>query len=470
MLFATLRTGFPADLSSPAVERTDAPPISYAELLARSGGMARALVARGLVPGDRVLVQVGKSVEALLLYLACLRAGLVYVPVNPGATARERDYFVGDAEPALVVDDGLLGELAGTPDAPGFEDVARDADDLAAILYTSGTTGHSKGAMLSHGNLAANARTLIAAWAFTVADRLIHALPIFHVHGLFVATHCALGAGARMLWLPGFDADSILAALPDSTVLMGVPTFYTRLLARAELTPARAASMRLFVSGSAPLPAETHRAFEAATGHRILERYGMTETGMLASNPYVGERVAGSVGPPLPGVSIRIAAPDDEGVGGIEVQGANVFQGYWRMPEKTAEEFTPDGWFKTGDLGRFDDAGYLSIVGRAKDLIISGGFNVYPAEVEGAIEVLPGIGEVAVIGVPHPDFGEGVVAVVAPKPGTSVDRSAIDAALRETLGAYKRPKAIEIVPALPRNAMGKIEKAALRRDYAGLFG
>lgn len=470
MLFSMLRAGFPGDLSRPAIERPGLAVISYAELLARSGAMAAALQARGLAAGDRVVVQVEKSVEALFLYLACLRAGLVYVPVNPGATATERDYFVGDAEPALVVDADVLASLAGARDAPDFGDTPREAKDLAAILYTSGTTGRSKGAMLSHGNLAANARTLIEAWAFTAEDRLIHALPIFHVHGLFVATHCALGAGAQMLWLPGFDADTILAELPNSTVLMGVPTFYTRLLARPELTPALAASMRLFVSGSAPLPAETHRAFEAAAGHRILERYGMTETGMLASNPYVGARVAGSVGPPLPGVAIRIAAPDGEGVGGIEVQGPNVFCGYWRMPEKTAEEFTADGWFKTGDLGRFDEAGYLSIVGRAKDLIISGGFNVYPAEVEGAIEGLPGVGEVAVIGVPHPDFGEGVVAVLAPKPGTSLDRDTIAAALRDTLGAYKRPKAIEIVAALPRNAMGKIEKAALRREYAGLFG
>lgn len=471
MLFATLRAGFPADLTQPAIEPIGSPALSYADLLARSGAMAHALGQRGLSAGDRLVVQVDKSVEALLLYLACLRAGLVYVPVNPGATARERDYFVADAEPALVVDAQLLAELTSAPPPGGeFADVARKADDLAAILYTSGTTGRSKGAMLSNGNLAANARTLIAAWRFTSADRLIHALPIFHVHGLFVATHCVLGAGARMLWLPGFDADAILAELPRSTVLMGVPTFYTRLLARPELTPDLAGAMRLFVSGSAPLPAETHRAFEAATGHQILERYGMTETGMLASNPYDGARVAGSVGPALPGVSIRIAAPDAHGVGGIEVKGPNVFSGYWRMPEKTAEEFTPDGWFRTGDLGRFDAAGYLSIVGRAKDLIISGGFNVYPAEVEAAIEGLPGVGEVAVIGVPHPDFGEGVVAVLAPKPGATIDREAVAAALRETLGAYKRPKAIEVVDALPRNAMGKIEKAALRRELAGLFG
>lgn len=470
MLFETLRAGFAATPEAIAIERPGEADLSYADLLVRSGGMAAALQGRGLVPGDRVVVQLDKSVAALTLYLACLRAGLVYVPINPGATASERDYFIGDAAPSLFVDADVLEELAAAPERRDFADVPRSAEDLAAILYTSGTTGRSKGAMLSQGNLAANARTLVEAWRFTASDRLIHALPIFHVHGLFVATHCVLGAGARMLWLPGFDADAILAALPGATVLMGVPTFYTRLLARPELTPELARRMRLFVSGSAPLPAEVHRAFEAATGHRILERYGMTETGMLASNPYEGARVAGSVGPPLPGVDIRIAAPDGDGVGGIEVRGPNVFRGYWQMPEKTAEEFTADGWFKTGDLGRFDEAGYLSIVGRAKDLIISGGFNVYPAEVEAAIEVLPGVAEVAVIGVPHPDFGEGVVAVIAPRAGQEVDPDAIGAALRDVLGAYKRPKAIEVVDALPRNAMGKIEKAALRRDYAGLFG
>ena len=468
MLFSTLRAGFPADFSRPALVEPAGAPLSYAELLTRSGGVATALATRGLKAGDRMVVQTGKSVEALLLYLAAVRAGIVYVPLNPGYTRAELDYFLADAEPALFVDEAELARLASAPSA-AVDEPALSGDDLAAILYTSGTTGRSKGAMLSQGNLASNAATLIREWRFTSADRLIHALPVFHVHGLFVATHCVLGSGASMLWLPGFDADAILAALPEASVLMGVPTFYTRLLGRAELTPERCANMRLFVSGSAPLSAETHREWEARTGHRILERYGMTETGMLSSNPYDGERRAGSVGPPLPGVDIRIAAPDGEGVGGIEARGPNVTRGYWRQPEKTAEAFTADGWFVTGDLGRFDRDGYLWIVGRAKDLIISGGFNVYPAEVEAAIEGLDGVAEAAVVGAPHPDLGEGVVAVLVPRPGAALDPQAIGDALREVLAAYKRPKLVLVREALPRNAMGKVEKAALRRELAGVF-
>lgn len=467
-LFATLRAGFPADLSRPALIEPSGTALSYEALLARSGGIAAALVARGLKPGDRMVVQAGKSVPALLLYLAAVRAGIVHVPLNPGYTRSEVDYFIGDAEPALFVDDEALTGLAAAP-AGAFQEPALGGDDLAAILYTSGTTGRSKGAMLSQGNLGSNAATLIHAWRFTGADRLIHALPIFHVHGLFVATHCALGSGASMLWLPAFDAEAILAAMDEASVLMGVPTFYTRLLARPELTLGAARRMRLFVSGSAPLSAETHREWEARTGHRILERYGMTETGMLASNPYEGDRRAGSVGPPLSGVSIRIDAPDDEGVGGIEVRGPNVTRGYWRNVEKTAEAFTGDGWFVTGDLGRFDADGYLWISGRAKDLIITGGLNVYPAEVEAAIEVLDGVADVAVVAAPHPDFGEGVVAVIVPRPGAAVEPEAVMDALRETLAAYKRPKLVLVRDSLPRNAMGKVEKAALRREVASAF-
>jgi malonyl-CoA/methylmalonyl-CoA synthetase len=467
-LFSTLARGFPADLGMPALLEPQGGTISYAELLARSGSIAAALAARGPRPGDRMLVQTGKSVEALLLYLAAIRSGIVYVPLNPGYTAAEIGYFVSDAEPALFVDEAQLAALAGAPLAP-FDDPRLEPDALAAILYTSGTTGRSKGAMLSQRNLASNAETLIREWRFTAADRLIHALPIFHVHGLFVATHCVLGSGASMIWLPGFDADAILAALPEASVLMGVPTFYTRLLARPELGTQRAANLRLFVSGSAPLSAETHREWEARTGQRILERYGMTETGMLSSNPYAGDRRAGSVGPPLPGVEIRIAAPDDEGVGGIEVRGPNVTSGYWRNAGKTADSFTGDGFFQTGDLGRFDEDGYLWIVGRARDLIISGGFNVYPAEVEAAIEALADVAEVAVVGAPHPDFGEAVVAVLVGTPGTAITEAEVIAALRDTLASYKRPKRVLIRDALPRNAMGKVEKAVLRKELAGLF-
>lgn len=467
-LFAILRAGFPADLSRPALIEPSGAALSYGDLLARSGGIAAVLTARGLKPGDRIVVQTGKSVAALLLYLAAVRAGIVYVPLNPGYTRAELDYFIDDAEPVLFVDEDMLAELAAAVPAD-FVEPGLGPDDLAAILYTSGTTGRSKGALLSQRNLASNAATLIREWRFTGADRLIHALPIFHVHGLFVATHCVLGSGASMLWLPGFDADAILAAMGDGSVLMGVPTFYTRLLARPELTPERAAAMRLFVSGSAPLSAETHREWQARTGHRILERYGMTETGMLTSNPYEGDRRAGSVGPPLPGVSVHIADPDAEGVGGIEVKGPNVTAGYWRNAAKTAEAFTGDGWFMTGDLGRIDRDGYVWIVGRAKDLIISGGFNVYPAEVEAAIEVLDGVAEVAVVGAPHPDFGEGVVAVVVPRAGADLSRESLLDALRETLAAYKRPKLVLVRDALPRNAMGKIEKAVLRRELADAF-
>jgi malonyl-CoA/methylmalonyl-CoA synthetase len=463
-LFATLRAGFPADLTAPALVEPSGQTLSYAALLARSGGIAAALRDRGLGPGDRMVVQTGKSVEALLLYLAAVRAGIVYVPLNPGYTRAELDYFLQDSEPGLFVDDVALAELATAPPTD-FAEPELGTEDIAAILYTSGTTGRSKGAMLSQGNLASNAGALIREWRFTAIDRLVHALPIFHVHGLFVATHCALGSGASMLWLPAFDADAILDALPHSTALMGVPTFYTRLLARPELTPELCAGMRLFVSGSAPLSAETHREFEGRAGHRILERYGMTETGMLTSNPYAGERLAGSVGPALPGVDVRIAEPDAGGVGGIEVRGPNVTGGYWRNSEKTVESFTEDGWFITGDLGRVDERGYVWIVGRAKDLIISGGFNVYPAEVEAAIESIDGVAEVAVVGAPHPDLGEAVVAVVV---GSASAEHVMDA-LKDQLAAYKRPKLVQIKTTLPRNAMGKIEKAVLRRDMVGAF-
>jgi len=466
-LFETLRSGF-SNPSAPALIESGGAALSSGELLARVDGIAAALAGRGLSAGDRMVVQTGKSVEALLLYLAAVRSGIVYVPLNPGYTRAELDYFLEDAEPALFVHDRLLAELGSAPVAD-FEGPALGSDDLAAILYTSGTTGRSKGAMLSQGNLTSNAVTLIREWRFTATDRLIHALPIFHVHGLFVATHCALGSGAAMLWMPGFDADAIIHAMPRATVLMGVPTFYTRLLARPELTPELCATMRLFVSGSAPLSAETHEAWEDRTGHRILERYGMTETGMLASNPYDGDRRAGSVGPPLPGTDIRIDAPDGDGVGGIEVRGPNVTRGYWRNPEKTAEAFTADAWFMTGDLGRFDEDGYLWIVGRAKDLIISGGFNVYPAEVEAAIEQIDGVAEVAVVGAPHPDFGEGVIAIVVAQTGANLNEDQITEALRGSLAAYKRPKRVVLRDALPRNAMGKVEKAVLRRELADSF-
>ncbi|HEX2137464.1 MAG TPA: malonyl-CoA synthase [Microvirga sp.] len=500
-LFSIFRSRCPADLSKVFLERPDGSVVTYAELIARSGQLAHALTRLGVKPGDRVAAQVDKSAEALLVYLAALRAGAVYLPLNSAYTTGEIRYFLGDAEPTVFVcrpelaaemktlatevgvprvetlgaaGDGSLMEAARA-EASGFEDVARTRDDLAAILYTSGTTGRSKGAMLSHGNLASNAEVLRDTWRFTPDDRLLHALPIFHTHGLFVATNVTLMTGSSLIFLPSFNADELIRLLPHATVMMGVPTFYTRLLAREDFTRDLVAHMRLFVSGSAPLSAETHKEFQERTGHAILERYGMTETNMNTSNPYDGERIPGSVGFPLPGVEIRIADPQTgrelpQGeVGVIEIRGPNVFKGYWRMPEKTREEFREDGFFISGDLGRIDERGYIYIVGRAKDLIISGGFNVYPAEVEAAIEALPGVAECAVIGVPHADFGEAVVAVVTPKPGAKLEEKAIQAALANELAKFKQPKRVVITSDLPRNAMGKVQKKDLRDQYATTF-
>ena len=473
---------------------------SFADLTAAAGRMANALAALGVAPGDRIAVQVEKSPANLVLYLASLRAGAVYLPLNTAYTLAEVGYFVGDAEPALIVCDpaaragmqalaassgarvealdsagqGSLADLAASQEAD-FETVPRADDDLAAIVYTSGTTGRSKGAMLTHANLASNARTLVEAWRFTSRDVLIHALPIYHVHGLFVGINVLLMAGGTMIFLPKFDPGEIVGLMPRATTLMGVPTFYTRLLRQAGLSPEAVRSMRLFVSGSAPLLAETHREWRSRTGHAILERYGMTETGMNVSNPYDGERVAGTVGLPLPGVEVRIADPEtgepvpDGEIGMIEVRGPNVFKGYWRMPEKTAQEFR-GGFFVTGDLGTIGPDGYVSIVGRGKDLIITGGLNVYPIEVEEKIDALPGVVECAVVGLPHQDFGEAVTAVVATGGGPAPAESEVLDALEGELAAFKRPKRVIFVDELPRNTMGKVQKAALRAQYAALYG
>ncbi|MBN9070154.1 MAG: malonyl-CoA synthase [Rhizobiales bacterium] len=478
---------------------------TYGDVLDVSARFANVFVDLGVKPGDRIAVQVEKSIEALMLYLAAVRAGAVFLPLNVAYTPAEIAYFTGDAEPAVFVCDpgkaGALGDVAAkagakletlgvwhSPDvsagtlsdralaAPAvFDDVPRGPDDLAAILYTSGTTGRSKGAMLSHENLASNARVLAEAWRFTREDVLLHALPIFHTHGLFVATNTILFAGASMLFRPKFDADDVMRLLPQATALMGVPTFYTRLLQHPGLTREATAHMRLFVSGSAPLLAETHAEFERRTGHAILERYGMTETNMNASNPYEGPRVAGTVGSPLPGVEIRITDPASGAVlpqgevGMIEVRGPNVFRGYWRMPEKTAEEMRADGFFITGDLGSFDEAGYLSISGRGKDLIITGGFNVYPKEVEAEIDLIEGVAESAVIGLPHKDFGEGVTAVVVLKPGAMMGEADVLAHLGTRLAKFKLPKRVIFADDLPRNTMGKVQKAAMRQAHAGLY-
>ncbi|SIQ92988.1 malonyl-CoA/methylmalonyl-CoA synthetase [Rhizobium sp. RU35A] len=473
---------------------------TYDDAIALSGQLAGAIRRLGVTPGDRIAVQVEKSAEALILYLACLRAGAIYLPLNTAYTLAELDYFIGDAEPRLVVvsqraREGVLaiaeprGAIVETLEADGtgslidlarnepsdFSNAPREPDNLAAILYTSGTTGRSKGAMLSHHNLLSNALTLKDYWRVTAQDRLIHALPIFHTHGLFVATNVTLLAGASMLLLPKFDPDEVLGLMPQATMLMGVPTFYVRLLQSAALDHAATSGMRLFVSGSAPLLAETHAEFFRRTGHAILERYGMTETNMNTSNPYDGERIAGTVGFPLPGVTVRITDPASGAVlaagetGMIEVSGPNVFKGYWRMPEKTAAEFNADGFFITGDLGKIDAKGYVHIVGRGKDLVISGGYNIYPKEVESEIDQLEGIVESAVIGVPHPDFGEGVTAIVVRKANAAVDERAILAALQDRLARYKQPKRIIFAEDLPRNTMGKVQKNVLRERYAALY-
>ena len=466
-----------------------ASPATYAALWAETGRMAHALASLGLAKGDRLLLQVEKCPEVLTLYLACLRTGVVFLPVNPAYTLAETQHFVTDAEPALALAEGdrvaemaALGvrcltlatflDLAAGQRADADDPVARP-DDLAAILYTSGTTGRSKGVMLTRANLASNAAALVDLWQFTEQDVLLHVLPVFHTHGLFVATNCALLAGASLIFLGAFSPDAVVSALPRATVMMGVPTFYTRLLADPRLNPDLCRGLRLFISGSAPLSPATHAAWLARSGHAILERYGMTETNMLTSNPYSGARKAGTVGLPLPGVDVRVAGPDGTPLpageaGAIEVRGPNVFPGYWRLPEQTARDFR-DGWFITGDLGAFDAEGYLSILGRSKDLVITGGLNVYPAEVEAALDALPGVATSAVIGLPHPDFGEAVVACVIATPGAMLDEAAIRAALRDRLAAFKIPKAVLILPDFPRNAMGKVHTAELRKSHAGLF-
>jgi malonyl-CoA/methylmalonyl-CoA synthetase len=461
--------------------------LTYEDYWALSGRLANTLCAHGVGVGDRVAVQVAKSVEALGLFLACARLGAVFLPLNTAYTPTEIAYFAGDAEPSLLICEpekyrflSTLCKTVLTLDDKGggtlvqgqsssFEDAAMKRNDAAAILYTSGTTGKSKGAVLTHGNLASNALALVDAWAFTPQDVLIHALPIYHTHGLFTATNTVLLSGGSLLFRRKFDVDDVIGLLPQATTLMGVPTFYTRLLAREKLSRELVRHMRLFISGSAPLLFETHKEFEEKTGHAILERYGMTETSMNTSNPYQGKRKAGTVGMPLSGIEVRIADPVDC-IGMVQVRGPNVFQSYWRNPEKTAAEFTPDGFFTTGDLGSFDDQGYLTISGRGKDLIITGGFNVYPREIETEIDQFPEVFESAVIGIPHADLGEGVVAVVTLRSGANrIDETAMIATLQKRLAKFKIPKKIIAVSELPRNAMGKVQKNQLREAYAGLF-
>ncbi len=470
--------------------------VSYSALAERVARFAHALVELGVSPGERVAAQIDKSTDGVALYLATLQAGGVFLPMNTSYRDAEVAHLLSDAQPRVFVvtpaaqerlravantagvahvltlgqaGDGSLAELANEQPSR-FTTVERSSSDLAAILYTSGTTGKPKGAMLTHGNLRAGVEVLHQFWQFRPGDVLLHVLPIFHIHGLFVALHCALWNGSTMWFEPRFDAERVLELLPQSTVFMGVPTYYVRLLAEPGFNAEVCRNMRLFISGSAPLLPDTFRQFEQRTGHVILERYGMTEGGMFVSNPYEGERRCGTVGQPLPGMSVRVANEQDQPVpantvGGIQVKGPNVFAGYWQLPEKTAEEHTADGYFRTGDLGVFSDDGYLTIVGRSKDLIISGGLNVYPKEIEEVIDALPGIVESAVIGLPHPDFGEAVTAVVVPESGQTPNAEAIQAAVKSQLAGFKVPKAVHVVSELPRNTMGKVQKNVLRERF-----
>jgi malonyl-CoA/methylmalonyl-CoA synthetase len=495
-LYALLASGFPADRSGCCIDAGERAWYSWDDVERASAMIANLFARLALPKGARIAVQVDKSPEALLLYLATLRAGYVFLPLNTAYQATEIDYFVGDAEPSVVVcspanrgwiepiaqrhrvphlftlgDDrtGTLLEAAGR-ESDRFATVRSRAEDLACIVYTSGTTGRSKGAMLSHANIGSNALTLHYYWRWRAGDVLLHMLPIFHVHGLFVAIHGALLSGSSMIWRARFDAKEAIRLLPQATVFMGVPTMYVRLLDEPGFDAKACRSMRLFVSGSAPLLPDTFRQFEMRTGQRILERYGMSETAMLTSNPYDGNRAAGTVGLPLPGVEVRVV--DEQGrpcgtgeIGAIQVRGPNVFSGYWRMPGKTREEFTADGFFRTGDMGKWDANGYLSIVGRSKDLIITGGYNVYPKEIESYLDEMDGVAESAVIGVPHRDFGEAVTAVVVRKPGAKLDEDAIVVALKARIAAFKVPKRVHVVDELPRNAMGKVQKNVLRERY-----
>jgi malonyl-CoA/methylmalonyl-CoA synthetase len=494
-LYTVFADCFPEDRSADLLTTEVGQSYSYADAEKFSAQVANCLIALGLRRGDRVTVQVEKSPQLLFLYLGVLRAGLVFHPLNTAYTREELAYFLQDAAPSLVVCDpireALFGELCDrsggaklmTLDAAGggslwevvpgfseeFDTAHNEPGDMAALLYSSGTTGRPKGIMLSHENLGNNASVLREYWGFTRDDTLLHALPIFHVHGLFVAIGCVLMSGSRMRWLPAFDVTSVIEALPQCTVMMGVPTYYTRLLAEPAFGPGDCERVRLFISGSAPLLADTFDEFRQRTGKTILERYGMSETGMLTSNPLEGERRAGTVGFPLPGVDVRVVGPDGGElgvgeVGAIQVRGANVFSGYWNLPDKTAEDFTEDGFFNTGDQGRFDGDGYLAIVGRAKDMIITGGLNVYPKEIELLIDDIPGVRESAVVGLPHPDFGEAVTAVVVPEPGAALDPAEITAYVKARAANFKVPKAVHIVDSLPRNTMGKVQKNLLREQ------
>ncbi len=495
-LYALFQSRFPADLSSPFIMEADGKSLSYDRLEAHTSKMAGALISLGTAPGDRVAVQVEKTTEAVVLYLACLRVGAVYLPLNTAYTPDELNYFLGDATPHIMVcsptkhkmlvaiaeknsvahlltlnTDGTGSLMSAYDTASPISEIADVAgDDIAAILYTSGTTGRSKGAMLTHDNLTSNARVLHEHWGWQEGDVLLHALPIFHVHGLFVALHCVLMNGSAMWFLPKFDVEVAMELIPQSTVMMGVPTFYTRLLSQENFGRNLCANMRIFISGSAPLLEDTFAQFSERTGMSILERYGMTEAGMITSNPLKGERIAGTVGYPLPGVEARLSRGTEQGDAGVlEIKGPNVFKGYWEMSEKTAEEFTDDGFFITGDIATIAEDNRIAIVGRAKDLIISGGYNVYPKEIELVVDDIDGVKESAVVGTPHPDFGEAVVAVVIGDGSKELNEEYIKVGLKEQLARFKQPKAVIFIDELPRNTMGKVQKNILRQEYSHLF-
>jgi malonyl-CoA/methylmalonyl-CoA synthetase len=498
-LYTLFRSRFPQDLDDCWLETDDAKYYSWRDLERGTAKIANLFASLQLPAGSRIAAQVEKSPEALMLYLATIRAGFVYLPLNSAYRASEMEYFIGNATPAVVVcspknfgwitqiafragtrhvftlDEPHQGRNSGTllsravHHADHFDTVHRDPDDLAAILYTSGTTGRSKGAILSHDNLASNIRVLQDAWQWQPDDVLLHALPLFHIHGLFVAAHGALMNGSKTIFLSKFDSGSVMQHLSRATVFMGVPTYYVRLLSDPTLNHEACKNIRLFVSGSAPLLTETFETFIEKTGHTILERYGMSETAMLTTNPYQGPRKAGTVGPALPGVSVRVMNQEAQlcgtnEIGDIQVKGRNIFKGYWQMPEKTVEEFTEDGYFKTGDVGRVDADGYVSIVGRSKDLIISGGYNVYPKEIESVIDEMSGVLESAVIGVPHADFGEAVVAVVVLREGATLSEAALIDTLKTHIANFKVPKRVHFIAALPRNTMGKVQKNVLREQ------
>lgn len=495
-LYALFASNFPEDQSACCIETGDGLYYSWRDLDRATAKMANLLASLNLPHDARIAVQVEKSPEALILYLATLRAGYIYLPLNTAYRAAEIDYFIANAEPSVVVcspenfgwvsqiafkagtkhvftlDDQRTGSLLTRtiPQPDSFTPVIKQPDDLAAILYTSGTTGRSKGAMLTHENLASNAKALHAKWQWKNGDVLLHTLPIFHVHGLFVASHCALLNGSKMIFLPKFDSAEVLRHLPQSTVFMGVPTYFVRLLTEATFDQSACSNMRLFISGSAPLLIDTFNEFTRRSGHTILERYGMSETTILTSNPYEGKRLGGTVGPALPGVSVRVMKAGEQPcstgeIGDVQVKGTNVFPGYWRMPEKTAEEFTGDGYFKTGDVGMLGENGYLTIVGRSKDLIISGGYNVYPKEIESFIDEIDGVVESAVIGVPHPEFGEAVTAVIVAQAQAKVSEAEVIAILKAKIANFKVPKRVYFLEDLPRNSMGKVQKNVLRDQF-----